>query len=357
MRILVTGASGFLGGHLVDGALRAGHQVRALVRPTSELGRLAALPGLELAFGDLGDAASLRRAVDGVDVVQHSAARVVDFGGRARFTADNVDGTLRLLEAARAAGSSRFVFISSPSALMGPDDGDRLGIDERAPYPERWLNLYSETKAAAERLVLAANAPGFSTVALRPRGIWGPRDHAGFLPRLVARMMAGRLPDLSGGRPVLVSLCHCDNAVEAALLASVAPAERVGGRPYFVVDREETDLWAFLRRLAGLFGGTPPTRRVPAPLRTALVEAVELLWRVPALAARHEPPLSRYAVALLTRSATYRSAAAERDLGYRPVTDQEAGLRGLLDWARPAGGDGPAFARPPTRRRTTAPTL
>ncbi|MFI6448581.1 NAD-dependent epimerase/dehydratase family protein [Kitasatospora sp. NPDC050543] len=345
MKVLVTGASGFLGGHLVDGALRAGHEVRALVRPTSDLSRLRTVPGLELAFGDLGDGESLRRAVEGVDVVHHSAARVVDFGTRAEFTAENVDGTRRLLSAARAAGSRRFVFISSPSALMGPDDGDRLDITEDAPYPARWLNLYSETKAAAEQLVLAQNGPGFTTVALRPRGIWGPRDHSGFLPRLVGRMRAGRLPDLSGGRPVLVSLCHCDNAVAAALLAAEAPAERVGGRPYFVADREQTDLWAFLTRLAGLFGGVPPTRRVPPPVRDALVEAVELLWRVPGLAARREPPLSRYSVALLTRSTTYSTAAAERDFGYRPVTDQESGLRGLLDWARsPAGAA--EFARP-----------
>lgn len=345
MKVLVTGASGFLGGHLVDGALRAGHQVRALVRRTSDLSRLRTVPGLELVHGDLGDAESLRRAVEGVDVVHHSAARVVDFGSRARFTAENVTGTALLMAAARAAGSGRFVFVSSPSALMGPDDGDRLGIDESTPYPDRWLNLYSETKAAAEQLVLAGDEPGFTTVALRPRGIWGPRDHSGFLPKLLERMLAGRLPDLSAGKPVLVSLCHCDNAVAAALLAAEAPAERVGGRAYFVADREQTDLWAFLARVAALFDGTPPTRRLSPAVRDALVAAVELLWRVPALADRREPPLSRYSVALLTRSATYSTAAAERDFGYLPVTDQEAGLRGLRDWVESIGG-AREFVRP-----------
>ncbi|MFI9270845.1 NAD-dependent epimerase/dehydratase family protein [Kitasatospora sp. NPDC052896] len=336
--VLVTGASGFLGGHLVDGALRAGHRVRALVRSSSDVTRLRGLPGVELVHGDLGDAESLRHAVAGVDVVQHSAGRVVDHGTRAQFTAENVRGTEWLLTAARQAGVRRFVFVSSPSALMGPTDGDRLGIDERTPYPDRWLNLYSETKAAAERLVLAANRPDFCTVALRPRGIWGPRDRSGFLPRLVGRMLAGRLPDLSGGKRVLVSLCHCDNAVAAVLRAAEAPAERVGGRPYFIVDREQTDLWAFLTRLAELLGGRPPTTRLAPPVRDALVSAVELLWLIPGLAARWERPLSRYAVALLTRSATYRTAAAERDFGYRPVTDQESGLRGLLDWVESIGG-------------------
>ncbi len=338
MKVLVTGASGFFGGHLVDGALRSGHQVRALVRRTSDVSRLRALAGVELAYGDLGDADALRRAVDGVDVVHHSAARVVDHGTRAQFTAENVDGTARLLAAAQDAGVPRLVFVSSPSALMSPSDGDRLDIDESTPYPDRWLNMYSETKAVAEQLVLAANRPGFTTLALRPRGIWGPRDHSGFLPRLLARMLAGRLPDLSGGKQVLVSLCHCDNAVAAAMRAAEAPAERVGGRPYFVVDPERTDLWRFLAQLAELFGGRPPTRRIPPVVRDALVTGVELLWLLPGLSARWERPLSRYSVALVTRSATYRTDAAERDFGYRPVTDQETGLRRLLEWADSIGG-------------------
>lgn len=338
MKVLVTGASGFLGGHLVDGALRAGHEVRALVRPTSDLSYLATLPGLELAYGDLGDADSLREAVKGVDVVHHSAARVVEHGTRAQFTEENIGGTTRLLTAAREAGARRFVFISSPSALMGRSDGDRLDIDESAPYPDRWHNLYSETKAIAERRVLAADRPGFTTLSLRPRGIWGPRDHSGFVPRMVAKMLTGNLPDLSGGKRVLVSLCHCDNAVEAALRAAEAPAEQVGGQAYFIADQEQTDLWAFLARLAGLFGGRPPTKRIPPLVRDALVEAIELLWLIPPLAATRERPLSRYTVALLTRSTTYRTAAAERDFGYRPVTDQELGLTRLLEWVESIGG-------------------
>ncbi|MEV6319098.1 NAD-dependent epimerase/dehydratase family protein [Streptomyces sp. NPDC051776] len=345
MKVLVTGASGFLGGHIVDGCVREGHQVRALVRQGSDIARLrSSLPGVELVYGDLGDPESLRRAAEGVDVVHHSAARVVDFGTRAEFRDANVLGTARLLEAARRAGARRFVFISSPSALMRIGEGDRFDIDESTPYPDRYVNLYSETKAAAERLVLATDEPGFTTCALRPRGIWGPRDHSGFLPRMLAKMMAGKLPDLSGGKQVMVSLCHCDNAVAACLAAAGAPAERVGGKAYFLADRERTDLWAFLARLAVLFGGTPPTRKVPPLIRDALVEAVELLWRLPRLAHRKSPPLSRYAVALLTRSSTYDTGAAERDFGYMPTTDQDQGLRQLAAWVESIGG-AEAFVR------------
>ncbi|REK91804.1 NAD-dependent epimerase/dehydratase family protein [Streptomyces inhibens] len=338
MKVLVTGASGFLGGHIVDGCLREGHHVRALVRENSNHERLRAIPGLEVVRGDLRDAESLRRATQDIDIVHHSAARVVDYGSHTQFRDTNVDGTRRLLEAARTAGAHRFVFISSPSALMRPGDGDRLDIDESTPYPNRWFNHYSQTKAAAEQLVLAANEPAFTTCALRPRGVWGPRDHSGFLPKLVAKMRDGRLPDLSGGKQVQVSLCHCDNAVAACLRAAAAPPDRVGGKAYFIADRERTDLWAFLATLADILELRPPTRTVPLPLTNALAQAVELIWRLPPLTARAAPPLSRYAMALLTRSSTYNTGAAERDFGFTPHKTQDTGLRELLAWIESTGG-------------------
>lgn len=340
MNILLTGATGFLGGHLADACLRAGHTVRALVRPGADTGRLRTLTGLELAPGDLADAddRALRRAAEGSDAVLHSAARVVDHGSRAQFHAANVAGTRRLLDAARAAGASRFVLVSSPSALMRVREGDRLGIDESSPYPSRFLNLYSETKARAEQDVLGANTARFTTCAVRPRGIWGPRDHAGFLPRMVGAMAAGRLPDLSGGKRVRVSLCHSDNAVDACLRALTAPGERVGGRAYFVADREESDLWEFLTRVGSLFGCPPPAPRVPLPVGRALAGAAEALWRLRPGPARTGPPLSRYTMALLTRSATYDTGAARRDLGYRAPRGQDEGVRELHRWVESIGG-------------------
>ncbi|MFA7761786.1 NAD-dependent epimerase/dehydratase family protein [Streptomyces sp. NRRL S-448] len=360
VKILVTGASGFLGGHLVDGALRQGHQVRALVRPGRDAVRLGSLPGVEVVTGDLTDGDSLGRAAEGCEAVLHSAARVVDHGSRAQFEAANVTGTQRLLAAARSAGARRFVFVSSPSALMRVREGDRLGIDESTPYPERWFNLYCETKAIAEQYVRAADGPEFTTCAIRPRGIWGPRDHAGFLPRMVEAMHAGRLPDLSGGKRVLVSLCHVDNAVDACLRAALAPAARVGGKAYYVVDREETDLWPFLARVGALFDCPPPAPRIPLVLGRGLAAAVETGWHL-----RHRspgggggtdtaPPLSRYMMALLTRSATYDTAAARHDLGYVAPRTQADGLRALGEWVNEVGGVAAWTAGPAASTDTTA---
>ncbi len=333
MKALVTGGSGFLGSHIVDACLAAGDSVRVLVRPSSDVSYLRTLP-VDFVTGSLGDASSLRDATRGVDVVYHSAARVSDVGSRARFWDDNVTGTGNLVDAARTSGVGRFVFVSSPSALM--DGTDQLDLDESAPYPSRFLNLYSETKAAAERLVLAADAPGFTTCAIRPRGIWGPRDWSGFMPKLIAKLRAGRLPDLSGGQTVYASLCYCVNAAQACVAA--ARSDRVGGSAYFVADAEKSDVWALLSSVAARFGGTSPSRRVPPLVRDLAVGAVDLAWRVPYLRDRYSPPVSRYSVALLTRSGTYDTSAAHRDFGYRPSVTQEQGFAELERWIATIGG-------------------
>ncbi|MFE6848764.1 NAD-dependent epimerase/dehydratase family protein [Streptomyces sp. NPDC057686] len=335
MKVLITGASGFLGSHIVDACVRAGHRVRVLVRKESDLSYLRTVPGIEFAYGDLRNQPSVRAAMDGIEVVHHSAARVTDLGTRAQFWNENVGGTLGLLTAAQDAGARRFVFVSSPSVLMGTRDGDQLGIDEMRPYPTRYLNLYSETKAAAERLVLTSNQPGFTTVALRPRGVWGPRDHSGFMPRLLAKMMTGSLPDLSGGRPVHASLCYCENAAAACLRA--AQAENVGGKPYFVTDPQPVEVWAMLKSLAERFGAVPPTKRVPRRLLDAAALTVDVVWKLPPLAERWSPPLSRYSTALLTRSATYDTSATWRDL-IAPHMTFDQGMDQLTAWIDSIGG-------------------
>ncbi|MGW6728452.1 NAD-dependent epimerase/dehydratase family protein [Nocardia sp. NPDC055029] len=338
MKVLVTGASGFLGGALVRALVADGaHDVSILVRPTSVLDDLgSALERVTVVHGDLADPASLVRAVEGMDVVIHSAARVDERGTRARFWAENVAATELLLAAARGSGATRFVFVSSPSALMDRDGGDQLDVDESLPYPRRYLNFYSETKAAAERAVLAANTDRFTTVALRPRAIWGAGDRSGPIVRLLGRTAAGSLPDLSYGRAVEASLCHVDNIVHACLLA--VTAETAGGKPYFIADAEKTDVWGFLGEVATRLGYAPPSRRPNPRVLGAVVAAIETVWRIPAVAQRWSPPLSRYAVALMTRSATYDTGAARRDLGYAPVTDRDTGLTEFLTWLDAVGG-------------------
>ncbi|MFF5034277.1 NAD-dependent epimerase/dehydratase family protein [Nocardia salmonicida] len=331
MTVLVTGATGFVGGAIVRGLVARGVPVRAMVRDAA-----AAPEGVEVAVADLGDTGALARAVTGVRAVVHAAALLGEFGRPAEYFAVNVAGTDRLVQEAAAAGVRRFVFIGSPSALMAPDGGDQVGIDETVPYPERFLNSYCETKAVAEQLVLAADAPGFTTCSLRPRAVWGPGDRRGPIVQILAKLRAGRLPDLSGGRDVRASLCYIDHLVDAVGLA--LEAENVGGRAYFVADAEPVSVWPTLDAVAERFALTGPNLTVPAPVLSGALAAIETLWRIPAVAQRWTPPLSRYAVALVTRSATYDLSRAERELGYRPDVPFATGLDNFHRWVAQVGG-------------------
>ncbi len=334
MKVLVTGASGFLGSHVVDRCFALGYQVRVLVRPSSDLSHLRRLPGIDLAVGDLETEDTAERATRGVQIVYHAAARVTDLGSRRQFYAANVHATRNLLSASRGNGVERFVFVSSPSVVA--DGKPHVDIDERYPYPRRHLNLYCETKAAAEKLVLGENGRGIATCAIRPRAVWGPRDRMGPLPRLLAKLIEGKLPDLSGGRAVRAAICYCENAAAAIVAAGTAP--RVGGHAYFVTDREQTDVWAFIAQLATAFSAPPPRRRLSPRLASAIATVVDWIWKLPYLARRVAPPISRYGVSLLTLTSTYDLTAAERDLGYVPIVDRDTGMRRLHSWVNEIGG-------------------
>ena len=159
MRALVTGGGGFLGRGIVRRLLQRGWTVRSLHR--GDYPELVEL-GVEQLRGDIADTAAVTKAVDGCDVVFHVAAKVDQWGSYAPFHRTNVVGVPRL------------VFTSTPSVVHS--GGDLAGIDESVPYPDHFEAAYPQTKAAAEMSVLAANDAVLSTVALRPRLIWGPED-------------------------------------------------------------------------------------------------------------------------------------------------------------------------------------
>jgi 2-alkyl-3-oxoalkanoate reductase len=334
MHLLITGGSGFLGSHIVQSSLKEGHTVRALVRPTSDTSFLQQLSGVEICTGDLTKPRSLHAATQGIDVVIHAAARVLDYGPPEQFFQTNVLGTQQLLEQAKKNGARSFVFVSSPSVTMV--GRDQLHVDEQLPYPARYLNLYSRTKAQAEQWVLEQNSEAFTTCALRPRGIWGPRDWRGFIPKILARIRAQRLPNMSGGRPLSASLCHCRNAAHACVLA--AASSRVGGKAYFITDEEVVNVWDFANEMAQRFSLPPVEKTLSPRLAWILGSAFDAWWSIPFLAPQRSPPLSRYAVALLTHSYTYNTEAARRDFDYAPVVSQAAGLAELETWVEEIGG-------------------
>ncbi|MBK8009996.1 MAG: NAD-dependent epimerase/dehydratase family protein [Deltaproteobacteria bacterium] len=332
MTILVTGGGGFLGRNIVRALLDRGETVRIFSRqryPEIEAW------GAEAVQGDLVRPEDVERAVKGATAVFHTAARVGYWGPYAEYHATNVEGTRALLRAAEAAGVSSFVHTSSPSVVLGPTTNIEHG-DESLPYVRSRIHAYGTTKGEGEALVLAANRPGFGTAALRPHFIYGPGD-SHIVPRLLARARAGKLVQVGDGTNQ-IDVTYIENAVSAhlgAFDALVANSKAVGGRAYFIGDREPVRLWSFVNDVLTGFGVAPVARRVSFSLAKAIGFALEKSYAM--LGIRDEPPLTRMAAVMLGRSHYFSHARAARDFGYDPQVSTHEGLSRLF-----RAGDGAA---------------
>ena len=339
MRVLVTGGSGFVGSALARALAARGLQVRLYQR--------SALPwaeqsGLEVVRGELTDPPRLAAAVAGCQGVFHTAAKVGVWGKLRDFEQVNVRGTEALLAACRAAGVQRLVFTSTPSVVF--DGRDQDGIDESTPYPTRHLAAYSQTKARAEQMVLAANDRSLATVALRPHLIWGPGDPH-LVRRLIERARAGRLWLVAGGRQ-LVDSTYIDNAVLAHLLADeqLQTGKACAGRAYFISNGEPMPLAELINRILAAAGLSPVRRSMPASLAYALGAGLEWLGQWTGRA--DEPPMTRFVARQLATAHWYRLDAARRDLGYTPQVTIAQGLERLAQSLRADQADRAAPANP-----------
>jgi len=322
MRVLVTGGGGFLGGAIVGQLVKLGHDVISYSRGTyPELDRL----GVEQRRGDLADEAVLSTACAGADTVFHVAAKAGYWGPRSDYYRANVIGTRNVLEACRRHRVPRLIYTSSPSVVFNGRDME--GVDESVPYGAHFKAFYPETKALAERLVLAANGPGLATVALRPHLIWGPGDPH-LVPRFLERGRNGTLMKL-GRKPKRVDFTYIDNAAAAHLRAFEVLEEGcpAAGRAYFISQNEPVAVWDFINRVLQC-GGVPPVEKViPVWLAVGagyLLEGAHRLLRLPG-----EPRMTRFLAESLTTSHWFDISAAERDLGYRPSVTMEEGFRRL----------------------------
>jgi nucleoside-diphosphate-sugar epimerase len=323
MIALVTGGGGFLGGAIVRRLLARGDTVRSVTRSRYPWLDDLGVPQLSV---DLSKPDEVQKAMEGVDLVFHVAAKAGVWGRYSDYYATNVTGTENIIAACLKHGVKKLVFTSTPSVVHS--GGDLEGVNESAPYPDHVDAPYPETKAIAEKAVLAANGPNLATVALRPHLIWGPGDPH-LIPRILRRAKEGRLRRI-GKRDVKVDVTFIDNAAEAHMLAAdkLDIGSAIAGKAYFISDGTPVVLWEFLNRILKDNGLPPVTKSMPVGLAKFAgwtLEKVYKLFQLPG-----EPAMTRFVANQLSTSHWYDISAARRDLGYIPLVSTEEGLKRLM---------------------------
>lgn len=323
MRALITGGGGFLGGAIARLLKRSGHEVRSLTRTAYPwLDEL----GFEQVLGDLADNAVVENAVAGMDVVFHVAAKAGVWGRHREFYTTNVLGTRNVIAACRKHAVRKLIYTSTPSVVH--TGSDISGGNESLPYALHFSAAYPETKAVAEKEVLAANCDELATVALRPHLIWGPGDPH-LIPRILARARAGKLRRI-GSRSITVDVTYIDNAADAHVQAAevLDVGSTIAGRAYFISNGEPIDLWAFINQILAAAGLPPVTKSVSVWKANVAARVLEWVYRILPLSG--EPPMTRFVVEQLSTSHWFDITAARRDFGYQPRISIEEGLRRMF---------------------------
>jgi len=392
MKALVTGGGGFLGGALVRALVARGDKVVTFQRGDYPALKKLGVSCVQAAAIDFDSQhiwiEELTKAMRGCDVVFHTAAKAGIAGRYVEYENANEVYTQGVIRACTWAGVKRLVYTSTPSVVYAGRDEE--GINESAPYPERFLAAYPRTKADAERRVLKANGAELATVALRPHLIWGPGDQH-LVPRILDRARLGKLKFVGSGAG-LVDSTYIDNAVHAHLLAAACltrlplregrgegkahedrakagsaivagdrsdqstvadPADATlpqplpkregsedtlatscAGKAYFISNGEPLAMADLINRILAAAGLPPVAKQVSPRFAYAAGAVLETVYRV--LRLRGEPVMTRFVAKQLSTAHWFDISAARRDLGYEPVVSIDEGMRRLAESLRAA---------------------
>jgi nucleoside-diphosphate-sugar epimerase len=316
-RILVSGASGFIGSHVATHLASLGHHVVATGRNEALLNRLCAAANDKI----LADLAvdRLEPLLESCDAVVHCAALSSPWDSKENFWQANVIATERLLAASLQMGIKRFVHLGSPSIYFR--FADQLNIGESFQPPKTWITEYAHSKWVSELRVQDAAKKGLETLVLRPRAVFGEGDRA-ILPRLLAIADKGWFPLMHRGRAV-IDVTYIANVVQAVVDCLNADVQ-CDGRAYNITNGEPITLHELVTRLFAALEKN--VRLLPVPRNLALMMA-SMAERIAMLReGRPEPRLTRYGVGVIGYSQTLDIYRARHELHYSPSISIDDGL-------------------------------
>jgi nucleoside-diphosphate-sugar epimerase len=326
VKVLVTGAAGFIGGNLVDMLVERGDEVRALVQTGEDNSHLQALTGVEIIYGDLTDAASLKCAVQGVQRVYHVAAKTGPWGLEEVYSAVNVQGLSDLICAAMNAGVQRIIHTSSITVY-----GHHLHdiVTEDYPYHAE-NNPYSRTKIAGEKLISRlVKEYGAPVVIVRPAWVYGPRDITSF-SRFVDLVESGKGFIIGTGKNS-VPVVYVRDVVQGLIKAGDAGKEVIG-QAYNIADDRRVTQAEYLNTIADALQVPHVSRRLPFSALYLAGRTAEVLWQAMGRRKGAPPPLTTYGVTLLGGNQQFSIDRAHRELGYAPEFDVKRGVAEGVRW-------------------------
>ena len=323
--ILITGATGFIGGHLARRLqTQEGAQVRALVRSPQKAAPLADL-GVEIIPGDIIDPDAVRKATRGAQIVYHAAAWADEQGDRDAVWAVNVDGTQHMLDAAIAEGVERFIHLSS-CAVYG--SLQQLDIDETTP-PRMTGRVYHDSKVAAEERVFAAyREHGLPVVVARPSQVYGPGSPQ-FTIRVIESVKAGKVILVDGGKHNFKPI-YIDNLIDALVLC--ADVDAAVGEAMNITDGGPVP-WKDFFGAYGRMVGVDSFPSAPYPAAYAYAIFKEMMSKVTG----KRSSINREVVKTFHSHNSFSNAKARRILGWEPAVDFDERMRRTEAWLRENG--------------------
>jgi nucleoside-diphosphate-sugar epimerase len=323
---LVIGGTGFLGGEIIRQLLERGQKVRTLCRRSGDVP-----DGAEVVLGDVTDQQSLESACQGIETVYHTASIPSISVHWDPFFDVNIIGTLNVLDACRKTSVQKLIYTSSASVVF--NGKPQLGIDETVPYPSEWLAHYPQSKAIAERLVLAtaterSERGSLLACSIRPHLIIGKKDRH-LIPRLLARAESGRLFRVGNGKN-LIDIIFVENAALGHIQAAEALTNEespVNGNAYFLSQGEPVNCWEWIDEVLVMKGLPKVNRSISHTAAWMLGLALEGWYTCFRL--RGEPIMTRFLAAELALTHYLNISKAKRDFGYAPVISMAEGMRQL----------------------------
>ena len=324
MKVLVTGATGFLGRNLTVRLLKEGHEV-AITGRSERVGKTLEEEGAIFEKAQLEDSDAISGLCRHKDVVFHCAALCSPWGNYRDFYSSNVIGTKNVIHGCKINNVSRLVNVSTSSVYF--NHKNQINISEKDKIPPRQVNHYASTKLFAENEIDKAFNEGLPTITIRPHAIFGPYDN-NIMPRILRVHKNGKLP-LIGKGDNIVEITYVGNVVDALILSMNAPYASLGNK-YNITNGEPMLLRELLEMVFHELGIPFSPIHIPYNLAFGAAIIMEALGSLPFI--KNEPIVTRYSVGLFSKSFTFDISAAKRDLGYKPSTTTQQGIKKYARW-------------------------